>query len=304
MCKRFLSIFVFIPLFILPFFKSSYAEQLAILQTEDVIVRFEPSLRAAAEEVADIYPALKAELEESIGWSLDFRPAILLIKDEISFQKIANSNLIVAYAVPDKNLIVIDYSRMNTGPFTLGITMEHEMCHLLLHHHIQGDNLPKWLDEGVCQWVSNGIAEIIMKRRSSVLLGATLSGRHIRLEDLRERFPDDGKLLLLAYEESKSLVEYIIRKFGRNRLLQVLDQLKNGDEVYTAFPKVLSISLDELEHNWHSYLRKRNTWFTYISRNFYGILFFLSALAAIYGFIRLARKKRDYRDDDDEFYYH
>ena len=304
MRKCFFPIFLFIPFLILPFFKSLYAEQLGILQTKEVVVRFDPSLRAAAEEVADIYPALKAELEETIGWRLDFRPTILLIKDENAFQRISRSNLIVAYAVPDKNLIVIDYSRMNTAPFTLGITMEHEMCHLLLHHHIQGDNLPKWLDEGVCQWVSNGIAEIIMKRRSSVLIGATLSGKHISIKDLEDRFPDDGKLLVLAYEESKSLVEYIIKKFGINRLLEVLDQLKNGSDVDAAVLKVLLISLDELEENWHKHLRKKNIWFTYISRNFYGILFFLSALAAMYGFIRLIQKKRAYRDDDDEFYYH
>lgn len=273
-------------------FKPLYGEKTDIIQKKEVIVLFEKPLGFAAKEVADIYPRLKAELEKTLRWRLNFRPTVLLIKNRKAFQRMADSNLIVAFAIPQRKLVVIDYSKMNTYPFTLGTTLKHELCHLLLHHHVKRGNLPKWLDEGICQCVSSGIAEIIMDKKRSVLNEATLSGKYISIKDLTERFPEDEKVLLLAYEESKSLVEYIISKFGRNGILTILEHLKDGDEVDVAILKSLSISFDELERRWHNHLSKRITWFTYLGNNLYGILFFLAALITIYGFIRLLKKKR------------
>ena len=120
-----------------------------------------------AEKTAGFYPDLKAELEETIGWKIDFKPGIVLVKDNNTFQKMSGSSLIVAYALPDQGIIVIDYSRMKTDPFTLEATIKHELCHLLLHENIGSEKLPRWLDEGVAQWASGGLADIVMEKRSS-----------------------------------------------------------------------------------------------------------------------------------------
>lgn len=292
------SFFLFVLFIIL--FQPVYAEQTGIIQTNEVIVVFEEPLRSAAKEVTEIYAGLKVELEETLIWRLNFRPKVLLIKNRKTFERMTGSKFYVAFAIPQKKLVVIDYSKMNTHPFTLGTTLKHELCHLLLHHHIRRDNLPKWLDEGIAQWVSDCIAEIIMDTKQSVLKEATLSGNYISINGLTESFPEDKKSLLLAYEESKSFVEYINSKFGRNGILNILKYLKDGYEVDVAILKGLSIPLDELESRWHSHLRKRTTWFTYLTTNLYGILFFLAALITICGFIRLLIKKRRYKDEEDD----
>ena len=272
------------------------------LQHEAIIVTFDPPLRRAAEEVEEIYPMIKSELENTFGWKIDFRPTVVITKDKGAFQRTGSSPLIVAYAVPRKNLVVIDYSKMHTHPFTVGITLKHELSHLLLHHHIQGNNLPKWLDEGLAQWASGGIAEILTGKKQAALHRAALSDRLIRLSDLSRTFPKDEKGLLLAYEESKSVVEYIHGKFGSQGILTVLRHLKAGKEIDFAVRKGLSISLDELELNWHRKIKKRMTWLTYISNNLYTFLFFATGLVTIYGFIRLLQKKRAYKDEDDEWW--
>ena len=195
---------------------------------------------------------------------------------------------------------MIDYSKMTTDPFTLEVTLRHELTHLLLHYYISKGNLPKWLDEGVSQWVSGGIAEIMADGRRSVLKEATLSKRFIPIRALTASFPKERKSLLLAYEESKSIVEYISSEFGTGGLRKILDLLRDGDEVDTAIMKALSIPLDELERRWHNYLRKRTTWFTYLSNNIYGILFSIAALLTIYGFIRLLLRRRAYKDEDED----
>jgi len=132
-----------------------------------------------------------------------------------------------------------------------------------------------------------------------VLDEAILSGNIIRIRRMTRRFPKDKLSLLLAYEESKSFVQYIKEEFGENGILSILGHLKNGDEVETAIPKVLSISFDELEERWYRDLRRKRTWFVYLATHLYEILFFLAALTAIFGFVKLMIKKKAYKDEDE-----
>jgi hypothetical protein len=272
-------------------------ENVDTIQTDEVTILFEKRLKTAAQKTENIYPRVKADLKKTLNWELDFKPTIFLTNDRGRFEELTGNSLIVAYAIPQRNLIVIDYTKMSTRPFTLGAILKHELCHLLLHNHIKKVDLPKWLDEGISQWASDGIAEIIMSGKGSYLNAAVLSKRLIRLERLTVSFPEDEKSLLLAYEQSKSLVEYIANEFGRNGILNLLQHLKDGYEIEVAIQKSLSVPPDELEKRWQRHLRKRITWFTYLARNLYGILFFLAALITVVGFVRLVIKKRRYEED-------
>jgi hypothetical protein len=277
-----------------------HAEEWKTLQQKEVIISFENSLEVAAQEVAFLYPGLKKELEETFQWPLSFIPTIFLISGSQDFQRMAGSDHIVALAVSNRNQIVIDYSKMKTRPFTLETTLKHELCHLLLHHHIQRVNLPRWVDEGICQWVSDGIAEIILDPGGSVLDEAILSGRFLSIKSLTKRFPQEKRLLLLAYEESKSLVEYMMSSYGEERVLSILNFLKEGANMDEALLKSLSISLNDLEIQWHQHLKRKATWLVYLVNHLYEILFFLGALAMIYGFIRAIIKKRAYQEEEEE----
>jgi len=262
-----LSLFLVFPL------QALYAFKAYRLQKNDVIVLFQEPLRSAAEETADIYKPVKNRLENIFRWKINFIPTVLLIKDSKTFQRIAGSSYIVAFAIPHENLMVIDYSKMRTHPFSIEVTLKHELCHLLLNHYIKQEKLPKWLNEGIAQWASGGTGELIMSENRSLLDGAILSGKYINIQALKDRFPKDRKSLILAYEESKSLVEYIISKYGKDGLLMILNYLKDGDEPDVAILKSLSISIDELENGWYTYHKKRISWFTYLTNNLYGILF-------------------------------
>ena len=298
MAKRIVLVFT-VFLFVM-FHGLLHAAQRGTLREKEVIIIFDEPLRVAAEEAAALYPLLKKELENRLARLVNFRPTVVLVKESETFKRMAGTNLIVAFAIPEKNLMVIDYSKTRIDPFSIETTMKHELCHLLLHNHIKEENMPKWLDEGICQWVSDGISEIIMTQKRSVLDEAILSGRYISIRALAGRFPRDERYLVLAYEESKSLVEYMVSAFGEEALLSVLDDLEKGVEVDEALLRSLSISLDELESRWHHHLRRKITWVTYLINHLYEILFFMAAMAMIYGFIRGWMKKRAYRDMEEE----
>jgi hypothetical protein len=279
------------------------AQNVSAIKTDSTIILFDKPLEFAAQEVVSIYPVIKKELEDSLAWDLNFRPTIVLIKTQEQFVQMAGHKSYVAYAVPKNQLIVIDYSRMNIRPFTLRITLKHELCHLLLHHHIQEVHLPKWLDEGVSQWMSDGIAEIITGRRESVLKWAALTGRFIRLDSLTNHFPRNERDLILAYEQSKNLVEYIITNHGRNGILNILEAMKDGIEADKAIHMSLLMSIDDLENNWQKDQRSWTTLFSYIVANIYTVIFICAALLTIALYIRtILRKKRLLEEEEDEFY--
>ena len=278
------------------------------LQSIDVTVVFEKPLHAAAREVTTIYPDVKAELEKIFVWKLDYSPTVILIRDRKMFQRMVGSTLVAALAVPQRKLIVIDYSRMTSRPFTLRTILKHELCHLLLHSHIENGKLPRWLDEGIAQWVSEGIGEIVMQRNRSILERAMLTGTYIRLRRLEYHMPDSGNDLLLAYEESKSIVEYILGKFGKKGILKILERLKDGDGIYAAVRKSLAISLPDLEDRWHKHVSRKVYWLSLISNYLYEILFFFAALLSLAAYLKRLKRRREQKDlyeepdEEDDFF--
>jgi len=285
-------------LFFLTFMNTLYAEPDKI-QTKEVIVIFEEPLETVAKDVAKVYPAVKADLVSTLDWKVDVIPDVILVKDKSTLRKMVGSDIIIAFAIPERNLIVLDTSRVYTRPFTLEATLKHELCHILLHSNIKNERLPRWLDEGVCQWASGGIAELMADDGDRALTKATISDGVISIGDII-RFPRDEKSLLLAYEESKSIVEYIVSEYGKQGILQILEYLKEGHSIDDSIQKSLSVSTSELEIKWLAYLKRKHTWFSYLSYNIYTILFSLAAVITVYGFIRLMKKKRAYVDEDEE----
>ena len=289
----------YFPLFSLLLIQPLYASVTGVIENQEVAILFDEHLRQAAEDTAEVYPIIKKKLEDVIGWHVRFKPTIILVKDSGTFQRMAGNDLIVAFAVPGRDLIVVDYSKMKTDPFTLDETIKHELCHLLLHKYISKEHLPRWLDEGVAQWISGGLPDIMMKK-NIFLDEEILSGRYLSLKTLTDRFPSSSRTLTLAYAESKSFIDYIVREYGSQGIIRLLHYLKDGEPIHTAVTKSFSISIEELEKRWQDQLKKRATWISFIVNNLYVILFFVAGLLVIFGFIKVFKKKRSYRDEDIE----
>ncbi len=279
---------------------SAEAGKLQSLQAGDVEVFFDASLEPDARKVLHLYPKVRGDIESLFAWQLHSKPTVLLIKTRKDFLKMAGDSLVVAFAVPQKNLIVIDNSKMIKRPFSLATTLKHELAHLLLHQYIRADIFPRWLDEGLCQWASDGIGEVIRDSKSSLLNRAAFSGKFIRLRELEQDFPPDEKSRLLAYEESKSFVAYLAARFGREIIFKVLHHMGSGLSAEAAIQKASLIPFETLEKEWQHSLRKKTTWFALLSYYLYEIVFTLMAFITVYAFIRRRIKKKYYWDDEPE----
>jgi Peptidase MA superfamily len=291
-------LFVGVFLWLVLFTHQSVSAAPKSLKTPDIEVLYEDISQPMAEEVVTIYPDVQEALKKYIPWETNFNPTVILLRDRDVFLKNAGSEIFLAYAVPRRDLIVLDASRVYSKPFTLETTLKHELCHLLLHRNIADTSLPRWLDEGVCQWASGGISELLATDGSSALAKAIVADAVMRIRDIKT-FPRDDASIVLAYEQSKNLIEYINSRYGRDGIWRILKYAREGYTVDEAVQKGLSISLPDLERTWHIYLRGKYTWFSYLSNNLYIILFLLGGVITIYGFFRFLKKKREYVDEEE-----
>jgi len=298
MSQRFVLLAFCLSLCVSPVF--IYGQERGLLSGDQVTIVYEEPWKETAQEVANAYSTAKRDVEQKLRWAANFSAKVVLVRDSKVFQEMVGSALFAAYAVPESNLIVIDQSRMSVRPFTIEVTLKHELCHLLLHNHLKGKDIPKWLEEGVCAWVSQGIAEILMEQKRSLLNEALLSGRVLPLRALSRGFPRDRESLPLAYEESKSMVSYMVETHGLEALLETLRWVRQGHPWEEAIQGALGIPFDELERSWAESLKKRLTWFTYLINNLYEILFFVAAVLAICGSWRALRRKRAYMKSEDQ----
>jgi len=106
-------------------------------------------------------------------------------------------------------------------------------------------------------------------------------------------------MLALAYAESRDFIEYMVHEKGTEGILSILGYLNAGDNIDAAAMKTFSVSLDELEKNWYINLEKKATWINVLINNLYEIVFFLAALAMIFGFFRAWRRKRRYEEEEE-----
>jgi predicted SprT family Zn-dependent metalloprotease len=270
------------------------------LADNNLLITSEESLKGVKEEVVRMYPSVSNELSQLFNTTITDRIHIHLMTHN-EFIRLTKNRYISAFAIPVRNTIVIDYSRMKNF-YMMKETLKHELCHLFVFK-IAGAEPPRWVDEGFCQWVTSGISEIILGRTEKTLRRAVISNRLIPIDTL-STFPPDRIGLSLAYEESKSFTGFLIKSYGEKRFLNFIKGFKGQNSMEALFLKTFGASLSEAQKQWISSLREGPQVFRFIAEHIYEILFFVAAMLTVVGFIALLLRKRamkkmeEYWDND------
>ncbi len=100
-----------------------------------------------------------------------------------------------------------------TPPDDLATVLAHELTHILLDQWAgpMADRVPRWLHEGLAQSLSG---DLYLDAREVDLVFPARFGRLFRLADLTLEFPDDEYERRLAYAQSFSFVEWLVRSRG------------------------------------------------------------------------------------------
>jgi hypothetical protein len=266
---------------------------------EELVIAGEKSPGLQATHLRRVYPEIRANIENALGWKLLSPPTVVLIPDRETFEKMSGSPLFSAFALPSRHSIIIHLSPDTSEPYILNEIFEHELCHLFLHERIPIRLLPKWLDEGICQWISGSLGEILAGK--GIGAGRINPALHpIPLRELTVSFPKDRDALIQAYAESRLFVEYLVSHYGKESLLNLLRHLQEGSPIEEAVPRVFSITLQALQEEWLKELGSRRMWLMWIGQYLYEFLFVLAAILTIVAFVRLMIRKRSYDPTEED----
>ena len=86
-------------------------------------------------------------------------------------------------------------------------------------------------------------------RRGETVRDAVRRGNLIRLRNMKA-VPGRPSDVLLFYAQSASLVDYMMRELGRDRMTSLLQAINDGTDIDEAIPLAYGMTLEELESSW------------------------------------------------------
>ena len=117
----------------------------------------------------------------------------------------------------------------------VSIVVPHELVHLVFDTAVGNPYHfpPRWLNEGLATYQSEGYGADARRDVEA----AARDGELIPLEGLAGQFPTSAARFFLAYAESVSAVDYLIRTHGEDALVRLIRSYADGrtdDEAFTA----------------------------------------------------------------------
>jgi hypothetical protein len=117
----------------------------------------------------------------------------------------------------------------------VGVVVPHELVHLVFDTAVDNPYHfpPRWLNEGLAMYLSDGYPP----GDRSAVEAAGRDGRLIPLDGLTGQFPTTFEGFSLAYSESVSAVDYLIRTHGQDAMVDLISSYADGrtdDEAFEA----------------------------------------------------------------------
>jgi hypothetical protein len=130
------------------------------------------------------------------------------------------------------------------APEDLFGTIAHEYGHVAVRQLSRGRMVPVWFNEGIATSVEGGYDGYIARVRRATNAGSLLSMREMQTWNV------DGEKAFLAYSQANSIVDYVVRKWGKKAVLDILRQIGRDVPPDDAFRGVLDLSQAQLWNKW------------------------------------------------------
>lgn len=128
----------------------------------------------------------------------------------------------------------------------------HELSHVVIGQAAFrcGAGIPSWLDEGLAMY-TEGPLENAFRRP---LEAAVAADRLFTLDGIAGAFPNDPGDAILAYAQSWSVVDHLIREHGPERMNALLQSFTESGSIEQAIGEAYGMELLELENRWRASL--------------------------------------------------
>lgn len=132
----------------------------------------------------------------------------------------------------------------------------HELGHMVVHQVTfspYGASLPVWLNEGLAMH-AEGERDFYLEL---LLRKAATEGRLFSVRSLSSPFSAKPEDAYLSYAQSQSLVEFLIQNYGKGKMLELLNLLKEGSSVDEALLAVYGFDQSGLDSLWKAYIASK-----------------------------------------------
>ena len=130
----------------------------------------------------------------------------------------------------------------------VGIVIPHELVHLVFDTAVRNPYRfpPRWFNEGLAVYLSEGFTS----SDRGLVQDAVRTQDLIPLDALGGQFPTDAQKTYLAYAESVSAIDYLVRTDGKDALLGLVKAYKDGLTDDEAFGRALGRNLATFQSGW------------------------------------------------------
>jgi hypothetical protein len=151
-------------------------------------------------------------------------------------------------AYPDHNIVIIGISpdQMEWGKRT----QAHELTHALVGQLTFSclSDMPTWLVEGLAMYGEGGPEEVQQKLFGDALKNNTLAP----VRSLSGGFAEESTKANVSYAQSYSLVQFLIEKYGQDKMLDFLRTLRDGATVDEALQQIYGFDIEGFEDAWRA----------------------------------------------------
>ena len=270
----------------------------------ETTVRWDGGLDRLGQETAALLPMIQRQVADRLGWETGGTSEIVIVRSLARMREEARASVpswAVGVALSSEGRIVIRADLLAQGHGSnLESVLRHEWVHLAWGRRAAGNRraLPLWAEEGIAEELGGGI---------SVDAGAALDvavafDRLLPFHDLEARFPEDARGADLAYKQSRSWIQYVIRAAGWPSLRDVLGDLAAWPPDSPTPPEGrfnaslrarTGLSVGEWASAWRQSLAQdARPWFHLLLHDFSGLLLMVLAGIGAGAFVVLARRRR------------
>jgi Tol biopolymer transport system component len=250
-----------------------------IHKTEHFDIYYYPDESRLVSVMGDIAEDAYRKFSEDFGHELSERTPLILYKCHSDFQE---TNIILEELSEGVGGFAEFFKRRIVIPFTGSMTqfqavIFHELTHIFQYdiiyqkpvaHIYTGEFLyspPLWFIEGMAEYMSGPPAATLAAQAGNwdatdemVLRNACVSNSIVPLTYLQD-FDILGSQVFLGYKEGQSAIEYLVQTYGRDKLVNILQELKHNrtKSLDDAFKNTIGTDVQKFDKDWqHSIKRK------------------------------------------------
>ena len=123
-------------------------------------------------------------------------------------------------------------------------TIAHEYGHIAVRALAKGRPVPDWLNEGIATYTEGGYDNYIKRVRIAKADGKLLSMQELQAWNV------DGERAFLAYSQANSMTDFIVARWGKDAILDILAQIGKDIVPNVALRQTLHVTPDGFYQLW------------------------------------------------------